>query len=149
MSNNEVSRLVENYLKKVERVLPDSFETDDLIDEIRAHIMESLQNRIDSNPSEGRLELLKEVLDSLGEPEEIAAEWGKAQSLDEEDEEKENRFLRTVLKQFLSGVVVVFAAWFVSSLPNSIVDFWTALIVLMIFVIAEYFLRSWQKSEST
>lgn len=149
MTNDEVDRLISQYLKSISRKLPDSFETDDMLDEIRAHVLESLQDKIDRNPDRERLDLVKEVLENLGDPEDIATEWGKAQEFDEEEEDKESTLIRSVMKQTVALVVVVAAAWFVSTIPNSIVDFWTALIILLVFVVAEFFLRSWQKGESS
>lgn len=147
MTKDEVNQEIDAYLKRVSKVLPDSFETDDLVEEIRIHIQESLQDKQAKNPEIDTLTLVKEVLGSLGQPEEIAQEWGKAQSFEEEEEGSESRILRAIMKQTVAVVAVIAAAWFVSSIPNSNVDFWTALIILMIFVIAEYFIRTWQRTE--
>lgn len=149
MTENQVERIIEEYLNSVARILPDSFETDDMLDEIRAHIQESLNDKIELNPAAEKVDLIRDVLDALGDPEEIAAEWGKTQFPDDESEEEDNQLIKSVIKQTVAIVVVIAAAWFISTLPQSIVDFWTALIILMIFVVAEYFLRSWQKREST
>ncbi|MHA1908674.1 MAG: HAAS signaling domain-containing protein [Candidatus Thorarchaeota archaeon] len=149
MSEDQVEKIIMEYLNSVARVLPDSFETDDMLDEIRAHISESLGDKVENNPDADQVNLVKDVLNALGDPEEIAAEWGKAQYPDDEEDDSDNQLVRTVLQQTLAIVVVVAAAWFISTLPQSLVDFWTALIILMIFVVAEYFLRSWQKREST
>ncbi len=149
MTYDEVDRVISDYLKSVARKLPDSFETDDMLDEIRVHILESLRDKADKNPDQERLVLAKDVLDNLGDPEDIVAEWGKAQEFDDEEEDQDSNFIRAVMKQTLALVVIVAAAWFVSTIPNSIVDFWPALIILLVFFVAEYFLRSWQKDESS
>jgi len=145
----ESDRVISDYLKSVARKLPDSFETDDMLDEIRAHILESLRDKVQKYPARERLVLAKEVLDNLGDPEDIAAEWGKAQDFDEEEEDQESTIVRSIMKLTIALVVVIVAAWFISTIPNSIVDFWTALIILLVFVFAEHILRSWQKSESS
>ncbi|MFW9933759.1 MAG: hypothetical protein ACFFDR_14055, partial [Candidatus Thorarchaeota archaeon] len=147
MTKDEATREIDAYLKRVGRALPDSFETDDLVEDIRTHILDSLQDKQDQYPDVDPLVLVKEVLSALGQPEEIAQEWGKVQTFDEEEEDHDSQMLRTVAKQSFAIVVVVAAAWFISTIPNTIVDFWTALIILMIFVIAEYFLRTWQRTE--
>ncbi len=147
MKEKATTGMIEDYLKLVRKALPDSFETDDLIDEIRAHIMESLNDKQQRNPEADSTALLGEVLSSLGEPEEIAFEWGKIQEHDEIDDADTGKIRNIIIKQTIAIVAVVGAAWFVSSLPNSIVDFWTALVVLMLFVVAEYVLRNWQKTE--
>jgi uncharacterized membrane protein len=147
MTENDVNREIDNYLAEVSRVLPDSFETDDLIEDIRTHILESLQDKKEQHPDADRLSLLHEVLNALGNPEEIAVEWGKAQTTGEEEENRRSGLYRTIVRQAFAILVVIAAAYFISVLPNTIVDFWTALIILMVFVVAEYFLRTWQKGE--
>ncbi len=149
MNDDQVDKIIKEYLNNIARVLPDSFETDDMLDEIRAHIQEALRDKIERNPSSDRVVLIRDILEALGEPEEIAEEWGKTQYSDEDEDEKDNQLLRAILKQTVALVVVIAAAWFISSLPQSIVDFWAALIILLIFVVAEYFLRSWQRRESS
>ncbi|MFW9848292.1 MAG: hypothetical protein ACFFF4_04085 [Candidatus Thorarchaeota archaeon] len=149
MNDDQVDRIIIEYLNNIARALPDSFETDDMLDEIRAHIQEALRDKIERDPSSDRVVLIRDILESLGEPEEIAEEWGKTQYIDEDEDEKDNQLLRAIIKQTVALVVVIAAAWFISSLPQSIVDFWTALIILLIFVVAEYFLRSWQRRESS
>ncbi|MCK5150361.1 MAG: hypothetical protein KAQ65_00910 [Candidatus Thorarchaeota archaeon] len=149
MNEDHVDRMIKDYLNSIARILPDSFETDDMLEEIRAHILESLSDKVANHPATDRVELAQDVLDSLGDPEDIATEWGKAQYPDDDEEDGESKLLRIVLKQIVALVVIVVAAWFISTLPDSIVDFWTAFGVLLIFMVAEYFLRSWQKSESS
>ncbi len=147
MTKDDVTREIDAYLKRVGKELPDSFETDDLIEDIRTHILDSLQDKQDQYPDSEPLVLVREVLANLGQPEEIAQEWGKVQTFDEEEEDHDSNLLKTIAKQTFAILVVVAAAWFISTIPNTIVDFWTALIILMIFVIAEYFLRTWQRTE--
>ena len=141
--------MIKDYLNSIARILPDSFETDDMLEEIRAHILESLSDKVANHLAANRVEITQDVINSLGDPEDIATEWGKAQYPDDDEEEGESKLVRIVLKQIIALVVVVAAAWFISTLPQSIVDFWTALAILLIFMVAEYFLRSWQKTESS
>jgi len=147
LTKDEASREIEVYLKKVSRELPDSFETDDLIEDIRVHILESLQDKQNKHPEIDSLTLVREVLSALGQPEEIAQEWGMVQPVADEEEDQDSQLIKTIGRQVIAIVVVIAAAWFISTIPNSIVDFWTAFIILMVFVIAEYFLRTWQRTE--
>ncbi len=143
--SDKVEKLILNYLNRVRKLLPDSFETDDLIDDLRIHIITALEDKTQKQPTEDRYELAMHVLGELGEPEDIAEEYGKTKEPDEYvDEEKDN--LRFIIRLIFTAIVVIAASWFVSSLPNSIVDFWTALIVFVIIATAEYYLRNWQKS---
>ncbi len=147
MTEDDVNKEIDNYLSKVNRVLPDSFETEDLIEDIRTHILEALQDKKEQHPDVDGLSLVREVLNALGDPEEIAVEWGKAQTTGEEEENRRSNLYRTIARQTIAILVVIAAAYFVSVLPNTIVNFWTALIILMVFMVAEYFLRTWQKGE--
>lgn len=147
MTEDDVNKEIDNYLAKVNRVLPDSFETDDLIEDIRTHILESLQDKKEQQPHTDKLSLVREVLNALGDPEEIAFEWGKAQAEGDEEDSGRSNLYRAIARQTIAILVVIAAAYFVSVLPNTIVDFWTAFIILMVFVVAEYFLRTWQKGE--
>ena len=41
MSNDEIDRVIENHIKKIAKLLPDSFETEDLLEDLKSHIYES------------------------------------------------------------------------------------------------------------
>ena len=129
--------------------MPDTFETDDLLDDLKIHIIESLENKVTQNPEEDKIKLTRAVLENLGDPATIAAEFDISSTPDSEVEDSKDLMLRTIARYSFAGVIVVAAAWFVSSLEHSIVDFWTALIVLFVFVAAEGVLRAWQKGESS
>ena len=72
MSLREIAQIVEDYLKSVSRVLPSGFETEDMLEELEIHINEAFQNKIQERPLANKIDLLREVLNDLGDPKEIA-----------------------------------------------------------------------------
>ena len=149
MSDAVVEKMIHDYLERIRRKMPDSFETDDLLDDLKIHILESLENKVAQNPEVDKIKLVQEILANLGDPAIIAAEFDKSSTPDSEVEGSKDSMIGTIVRYLFTGVIVVAAAWFVSSLENSIIDFWTALIVLLVFVAAEGALRTWQKGESS
>ena len=149
MNDAAVEKMIYDYLEKIRRKMPDTFETDDLLDDLKIHILESLENKVAQNPEEDKTRLTQEVLESLGDPATIAAEFDISSTLDSEVEGSKGSMIGTIVRYLITVVIVIAAAWFVSSLENSIIDFWTALIVLLVFVAAEGALRAWQKGESS
>jgi hypothetical protein len=63
MIDEAVERIIEDYLRSIRKVLPDSFETDDLVDDLRSHIIESYQHKTEQKPDTGRIALIGDVLD--------------------------------------------------------------------------------------
>ncbi|MGY5874736.1 MAG: hypothetical protein RTU30_03225 [Candidatus Thorarchaeota archaeon] len=147
MSENEIQQVVEQYIKKTRRKLPESFETEDLLEDLRVHIQESLSDKIQNRPSENPLLLLEEVLDEIGTPEEIAEEFGVATTKsDEIDGSKPRRDL--VLRLFAAVIVVLIASAIASTVTGGQVDFLMSVVVLLFFAIAEWYLRAWQLSDA-
>ena len=70
----DAERTIEDYLKRIEQLLPSSFETEDLIEDLREHILQSFKSKSEKRPSEEPLVLVQEVLEELGDPEDIAQE---------------------------------------------------------------------------
>ena len=52
MSDDEIKRIINDYIKRVSRLLPDNFETEDLLEELKAHISEGLEHKMETRPSE-------------------------------------------------------------------------------------------------
>jgi hypothetical protein len=52
MSSNEIERVIEKHMKKIAKLLPDSFETDDLLEDLRYHIYESFNEKVQRNPED-------------------------------------------------------------------------------------------------
>jgi uncharacterized membrane protein len=147
--DDEVNKQIQRYIENIRRRMPDTFETDDILQDLRIHILDALKDKAGKQPSADRIVLVQEIIDDLGSPEEIAEEYSKASAPDVDDEKQRSTIIITAVRYSITAVVVIAAAWFVSTIPDSIVDFWTALIILIIFVSAETVLRTWQKSESS
>ena len=76
MSEDAAIQGIDEYIKRIARLLPDNFETEDLLEDLKAHIYEALKNKKQNRPDEAETDLLSEVLDELGTPEEIARTQG-------------------------------------------------------------------------
>ncbi len=46
MSDDEIEGIIDDHIKKTSRLLPDSFETDDLLDDLKSHIHESFSDKV-------------------------------------------------------------------------------------------------------
>jgi uncharacterized membrane protein len=149
MSNNDVELAIENYLKKIAKLLPDSFETEDLLEDLRSHISESYHEKVQKNPNQDELQVITEVLEALGTPEEIAEEYGKEQ-VEEEEEEKSRseRWIYYAMRLTLAIVVVVLASWVVSIVTEGAVDFMFAVVVLLAFAVIEWVVRTQQTKDA-
>jgi len=143
MSLREIAQIVEDYLKSVSRVLPSGFETEDMLEELEIHINEAFQNKIQERPLANRIDILREVLDDLGEPKEIAEEFKRADVL-LHGQEDDRRTFWLVVRFGINMVLVVAASWFVSTLPDAGISFYWALVVFLVFGLAEWFIRAWQ-----
>jgi uncharacterized membrane protein len=144
MSLREIAQIVEDYLKSVSRVLPSGFETEDMLEELEIHINEAFQNKVQERPLANKIDLLREVLNDLGEPKEIAEEFKRADVLLQGQEDDDRRTFWLVVRFAINMVIAVVAAWFVSTLPDTGVSFYWALIVFLVFGLAEWFMRAWQ-----
>ena len=148
MSDEEIKRIVEDYIKRTARLLPDNFETEDLLEDLKSHIYEGLEYKKQTRPSESSVILLQEVLEELGTPEDIAEEYGKEQILEEDSDKKDDRFQYYVIRLVAAFIVAVLAAWVVSIVTEGVVDFYFAVVVLMAFAVIEWFVRAKQAGES-
>jgi len=148
MSLREIAQIVEDYLKSVGRVLPSGFETEDMLEELEIHINEAFQDKIQKRPLANKTDLLREVLNDLGEPKEIAEEFKRTGVLLQEQEEDERRVFWLVMRFIINMALVAAAAWFVSSLPDAGISFYWALAVFLVFGLAEWFIRAWQMREA-
>lgn len=146
--DDDVDRAIESYLKRVRKVLPESFETDDLIDDLRTHISDSFHDKLEINPERNRVELIQEILNRLGEPEEIADAYGLREK-EQELDRKRNVGTEVLIRLFIAIIVVIICAAIVSYMTEGALEFGFTLAVLLIFVVAEWFVRAWQAGEST
>jgi len=148
VSDEKIKQIVEAYIKRISRLLPDNFETEDLLTDLEAHIYEGFKNKIESSPSESPEMLLQEVLKELGTPEEIVEEYGQEQVQAVNSEKDDDRFQYYVVRLVAAFIAAVLAAWLVSVVTEGAVDFYFAVIVLMGFAVIEWFVRAKQTSES-
>ncbi len=144
MSLREIAQIVEDYLKSVSRVLPSGFETEDMLEELEIHINEAFQNKVQERPLANKIDLLREVLNDLGEPKQIAEEFKRTDILLQEQEEDDRKTFWLVVRFGINMILVVAAAWFVSTLPDAGISFHWALAVFLVFGLAEWFIRAWQ-----
>ena len=148
MSDVEIERMVNDYIKRISRLLPDNFETEDLLEDLKAHIYEGLEHKQKIRPSENAGILVQEVLEELGTPEEIAEEYGEEQVQLEEIEKESDRFQYYLVRLVAAFIVAILAAWIVSSITEGAVDFYFAVVVLMAFAVIEWFVRAKQSGDA-
>jgi len=147
MIDGETGRKIEEYIKKTSRLLPDSFAAEDLIADLRSHIYEALADKVRNNPTESQMDLILDVLDEVGTPEDIAEEFALEQVIETERLSNNDRFQYYVIRLVAAFVVAVLAAWVVSTITNGAVDFFFAVVVLMTFAVIEWFVRAKQIGE--
>lgn len=147
--NNDVESAIEDYLKRIEQLLPSGFETEDLIEDLREHILQSYRSKIIERPSEKPDVLVDEILEELGAPEDIAEEQSQSRQNEVELDEKRSRGMYFLGRLAIALIVVVIAAAFVAFYTGGEMDFGFTLAVLLVFVIAEWFVRAWQAGEAS
>jgi len=148
MSDDEVEHIIEGRLKKTARLLPASFETDDLLEDLRSHIHESFNDKVVKRPKEAPLNLIKEVLDDLGTPEEIAEQYGKEQVEEIDSRDTADRWIYYTMRLMAAILVVVLASWVASIITEGAVDFMYAIVVLLAFAVLEWYVRTQQTKDA-
>ena len=148
MSDNEIDRIVENYLRKVAKKLPDSFETEDLLEDLRSHIYEAYSEKVQKHPDEDKQRQISEVLDALGTPEEIAEEYGKEQVEVADKRDSVDKWIYYTMRLTLAILVVVLASWVASIITEGAVDFMLAVVVLLAFAVLEWLVRTQQTKDA-
>ncbi|MGD9396142.1 MAG: hypothetical protein PVJ05_06930 [Candidatus Thorarchaeota archaeon] len=148
MRNDDVDRIIEEHLRKIAKLLPDGFETEDLLEDLRSHIDESYNDKVQSNPDGDKLELIIEVLDALGTPEEIAQEYGMVEAEEEEKERRSDRWIYYAMRLTLVILVIVVASWVASVITEGAVDFVFAVVVLLAFAVLEWLVRTQQTKDA-
>ncbi len=148
MSDDEIKQIVEEFIKRTSRLLPDNFETEDLLEDLKSHIYEGFKHKHQIRPSESPDVLVQEILKELGTPEEIAREYAQERIQDVNAEKEDSRFQYYVVRLVAAFVVAVLAAWIVSIVTEGAVEFYFAVIVLMGFAVIEWFVRAKQTGEA-
>ncbi|MHA2214071.1 MAG: HAAS signaling domain-containing protein, partial [Candidatus Thorarchaeota archaeon] len=149
MIDEAVERIIEDYLRSIRKVLPDSFETDDLVDDLRSHIIESYQHKTEQKPDTDRIALIRDVLDEIGEPEEIAEGYRPSPTGEEPLEGRRKIGTRVLLRLIAAVAVIIIAAAIAATITEGALDFGLTVVILLIFVVAEWFARAWQAGEIT
>ncbi|TET06608.1 MAG: hypothetical protein E3J86_14830 [Candidatus Thorarchaeota archaeon] len=148
MSDDEIGSIIDDHIKKTSRLLPDSFETDDLLDDLRSHIRESFSDKVQKRPSEDPIHLIKDVLDDLGSPEEIARQYGIEQIEEPDTRNSADKWIYYTMRLMASILVVVLASWIASTITEGLVDFNFAVIMLLAFAIFEWYVRTQQTKDA-
>lgn len=148
MSDDKIEHMIEGHLKKIARLLPVSFETDDLLEDLRSHIHDSFNDKVLKRPKEDSLSLIKEVLDDLGTPEEIAQQYGEEQVGEIDNGDTADKWIYYTMRLTAAILVVVIASWVASILTEGAVDFMTAVVVLLVFAVLEWYVRTQQTKDA-
>ena len=147
MSREQIDRDVENYIRKIAKLLPDGFETEDLLEDLRAHIYESFNEKAQKEPNENKQRLITEVIEDLGTPEEIAEEYGK-EKLVEEERSSKDRWIYYTMRLTIAILVVVLASWVASVMSEGAIDFTLAVVVLLAFAVLEWIIKTQQTKDA-
>ena len=148
MSDDEIGSIIDDYIKKISRLLPDSFETDDLIDDLRSHIRESFSDKVQKRPSEDPFRLIREVLEDLGTPEDIARQYGNEQIEEPDSRNSVDKWIYYTMRLVVAILVVVLASWIASTITEGLVDFNIAVIMLLMFAVLEWYIRTQQTKDA-
>lgn len=148
MSDDEIGSIIDDYIKKTSRLLPDSFETDDLLDDLRSHIRESFSDKVQKRPSEDPFRLIREVLEDLGTPEEIARQYGIEQIEEPDSRNSVDKWIYNTMRLVVAILVVVLASWIASTITEGLVDFNIAVIMLLMFAVLEWYIRTQQTKDA-
>ena len=149
ITDREVERAIDDYLEKVRKVLPDSFETDDLVEDLREHIIDSFEDKRVQNPSETSFAIISTVLLELGEPDEIARGYSLETTSGTESEGRGASRFYFLIRLFVAIAVVILAAWIASLVTEGALNFGYTVAILLVFVVAEWFIRAWQAGETS
>ena len=142
MTEEQIRRKIDDFIKKTKRLLPDNFETEDLLEDLRVHIDDSLADKRAEKPDVDPLILLNEVLMDVGTPEDIADEYKSEQSIEPSKKRNADRWIRYIMRLTAAVLVAVLAAWIVSAVVP--IDFTSAVIVLVAFAFIEWWIRGKQ-----
>jgi uncharacterized membrane protein len=146
MTEEQIRRKIDDFIKKTKRLLPDNFETEDLLEDLRGHIDDSLADKRAERPDVDALILLSEVLADVGTAEEIAEEYKSEQSVEPSKKGNANKWIRYIMRLTAAVLVAVLAAWIVSAVVP--IDFTSAVIVLVAFAFIEWWIRGKQTTPS-
>jgi hypothetical protein len=142
MSHNELKPFIDEYIKKVEKVLPEGFETDDFLDTLRKKIIDLLDEKILQNPLRDSKELLFEVFEELGSPEKVKDKFVELQITNSTNETKQSLGPILAIRGAVAGAVVIIAATIMYYTANW--DFFGTLTLFSVIVIIEWIYKVWE-----
>ncbi|MFW9769513.1 MAG: hypothetical protein ACFFF9_03140 [Candidatus Thorarchaeota archaeon] len=145
---DEVDKIIRGYIKKTGSLLPDGFETEDLLEDLKTHIEQSYSDKLSKRLGEDPKLLIREVLDELGTPEEIAEEYGKEQMQEPDEKKKTDKWVRYAMRLTATILVVVLASWAASTLTEGVIDFNLAVITLLALAVLEFYVRAQQTKDA-
>jgi uncharacterized membrane protein len=148
MTEEQIKRRIEDYIKKTNRLLPDEFRTEDLLEDLETHIHDSLADKRRENPTAEPISLLEEVFADVGTPEEIAEEYKSEQVPDEDEPDRIDKWIRYVMRLTGAILVAVLAAWVASTIAPDIIDFGSTVIILVAFAFIEWWVRGKQTASA-
>jgi hypothetical protein len=142
MSIEDIKREIDVFIERTSRLLPQTFDSEDLLDDLRTHIEESFQDKSRSNPERDKMELIHEVFDEIGTPEEIAAEYLETPAVQHQVTAKKSLDVELIARLLFVILVCIISAMAISYIVG--IEFWWALLVLLVFGIAEWAVRAKQ-----
>ncbi|MHA1948589.1 MAG: HAAS signaling domain-containing protein [Candidatus Thorarchaeota archaeon] len=146
--SDEVERIIDDHIRKTARLLPEGFETDDLLEDLRSHIQESYSVKLAQRPGDEPKHLIREVLEELGTPEEIADQYGKEQVEEPDSKSLADKWIYYTMRLMAAILVVVLASWVASTITEGLVDFNFAVIMLLAFAVLEWYVRTQQTKDA-
>lgn len=148
MTEDQIKRRIDAFIKKTNRLLPDGFETEDLLEDLQTHIHDSLADKRDAKPDLDPITLLEEVFAAIGTPEDIAEEYKSEQILDEKKPGQIDKWIRYVMRLTAAILVAILAAWIASIVAPGTIDFGSAVIILIAFAFIEWWVRGKQTASA-
>jgi hypothetical protein len=143
MVNNELEPIITDYIEKTRSVLPDGFETDDFLDELKVHIVDLLKKKIHDRPTENPRVLLLEVFEELGPPESVRESFREPvhvpPSIKGNGRSPE---LTLAIRAAVSAIVVLIAAIILYYIAEW--DFLATVMLLSVIVVAEWIFKAWE-----
>ncbi|MBD3405393.1 MAG: hypothetical protein GF411_04540 [Candidatus Lokiarchaeota archaeon] len=147
MSDEEVGKEIDEYIQSVEKLLPGNFETIDLLEDLRAHIVESYNDKLSQMPTKDKRIIISTVLQDLGSPKEIAEEYKKERAKEESPIAERKSVGYIAARITISAVVILLASYILHHLTDGNIDFFFAAIVMSFFVVLEFIVRGWLTEE--
>ena len=142
MRYDELEPFIEEYIEKARNVLPEGFETEDFLEDLKTRIIDLLDTKILDKPTEDPKLLLYEVFEELGSPENMKEKIHEPQIDHPTKENKRSPEFTLAIRGIVSGGVVIIVATIMYYTANW--DFFTTLVLLSIIVVIEWVIKAWE-----